>query len=213
MRNPSTKRLTKLAGTGTGSKLRLLAADRAFLRDLARVNLMSNEMAAKHHYSHLKGGCERSLARLEAAGLIKSKILRVPCRPTLKIYQFANSRIASAWGGALPVTGAKRNDLHELLSSHIYFAADRPADFRLAADFTANDIAAVGGYRPDALYTDSDTGELVACEANSGHYSKSQIVKKLASWKLAGINSFAWGQPARSIDRVPEIDGLKMFKF
>lgn len=211
MSEPSTKRLTKIAGTK--SELRLLAADRLFLRDLARVNLLSGEHAAKYHYTHLKGGATRSLNRLEAAGLIEGKTLRVAGRPPVKIYQFSSRSMARAWGGALPITGAKRNELHELISSDLYLKLGRPADFRLAADFSDADIAAVGGCRPDALYTDPESGELVAVEADSGHYTKHQIVHKLARWESVGITRFVWGQPHYAAARVPQLENISVHRF
>jgi hypothetical protein len=211
MKEPRTNRLKRIAGTKT--ELRLLAADRQFLRDLSRVNLLSSEHAAKYHYSHLKGGATRSLDRLEAAGLIESKTLRVAGRPPVKTYQFSSRNMARAWGGALPITGAKRNDLHELISSDLYLKLGRPADFRLAASFSEADIATVGGCRPDALYTDPGSGELVAVEADSGHYTKQQILHKLARWESVGLNRFVWGQPHDATVRVPALETISIHRF
>lgn len=210
MKNPKTSRLKEIAGTKT--ELRLLPADRGFLRDLARLNILSDDLAAKHHYTHLKGGATRSLNRLEAAGLITSKKLHIPGQAPSRIYQFSSQAVARAWGGALPVTGAKRNDLHELISSRLYYELGQPQDFRLAADFTRSDIVAVGSCRPDAIYTDTSTGELVAVEADSGHYSKKQIMEKVAKWNAVGISNIAWGQPTGAADRVPKLDSLRLFK-
>ena len=64
------------------------------------------------------------------------------------------------------------NFAHELLTSHAYFTLGRPHDFRLAARLNAADALRVGSCRPDAVFTDSDTGELVVVEADSGHYSQ-----------------------------------------
>jgi hypothetical protein len=211
MNEPRTKRLKKISGTKTG--LRLLAADRQFLRDLARVNLLSNEHAAKYHYTHLKGGATRSLNRLEAAGLVEGKTLRVAGRPPMKIYQFSSRSMARAWGGSLPITGAKRNDLHELISSDIYLKLGRPADFRLAASFSDADIATVGGCRPDALYTDVESGELVVVEADSGHYTKRQILHKIARWESVGLSRFVWGQPHYASARVPGLENISVHQF
>jgi hypothetical protein len=211
MANPSTKRLTKLAGSKIS--IRLLAADRVFLRDLARVNLLSSDHAAKYHYTHLKGGATKSLKRLESAGLVTGKTLHIADQPSVKIYQFSNKQIARAWGGSLPITGAKRNELHELIASDLYFKCGRPSDYRLAADFSDNDIAAVGGCRPDALYTDPSTGELVAVEADAGHYSKQQILQKIARWESVGLNRFVWEQPQHIWSRVPRLENITLHRF
>jgi hypothetical protein len=209
--NPNINRLKRIAGSTI--EIRLLAADREFLRDLARVNLLSGDHAAKYHYSHLKGGATRSLNRLEAAGLIESKTLRITGRSPVKTYQFSSRAMARAWGGSLPITGAKRNDLHELISSDLYFKLDRPQDFRLAADFSEADISAVGGCRPDALYTDTTTGELVVVEADSGHYTKNQILKKIAAWESVGLSRFVWGQPHYASARIPAINNISLYRF
>lgn len=211
MKNPRTANLKRIAGTSEG--FRLLPADRVFLHDLARLNILSDDLAARNHYAHLKGGATRSLNRLEAAGLIVGKKLHIPGQVTIRIYQFRNQAVARAWGGALPVIGAKRNELHELISSRMYFELGEPDDFRLAADFSKSDVSAFGSCRPDALYTDSATGELVAVEADSGHYSKKQIVDKLSRWQAVGIGRIAWGQPSRAMDRVPQLENLKLLKF
>lgn len=211
MNEPRTSRLKRISGTKP--ELRLLAADRQFLRDLSRVNLLSSEHAAKYHYTHLKGGATRSLNRLEAAGLIESKMLRVAGRPPIKTYQFSSRSIARAWGGSLPVTGAKRTGLHELISSDLYLKLGRPADFRLAAAFSEADIVAVGGYRPDALYTDAGSGELVAVEADSGHYTKRQILHKIARWESVGLSRFVWGQPYYAEARVPALENISVHRF
>lgn len=210
MKNPHTRRLKELAGTRT--EFRLLSADREFLRDLARVHLLSDDLASKHHYTHLKGGATRSLDRLEAAGLLEKKTLRVPGQAPVHTYQFANEAIARAWGGALPVTGAKRTDLHELISSRLYYELGRPQDFRLAADFTPGDITAVGGCRPDALYTDTDTGELVAVEADSGQYTRRQILEKMARWNAVGLSRQVWGQPTYASSRVPTLENVAVYR-
>jgi len=209
--NPKTNRLKRIAGATI--EIRLLAADRVFLKDLSRVNLLSTDHAAKYHYAHLKGGADRSLKRLEAAGIIKSKILGFSDRPPVKIYEFSSKAMARAWGGSLPITGAKRNDLHELITSDLYLKLDRPADYRLAANFTKADISAVGGCRPDALYTDTTTGELVAVEADSGHYSKHQIIKKIAAWESVGLNRIVWGQPQHAAARIPVLAKISVYQF
>ena len=192
-RNPKTARLLRMTAAREKS-LRLTQADRMFLHDLAKVRIISNDLAAEHHYAHLKGGADRPLGRLVASGLLREKILRIPAQGMLRTYEFASHEVARAWGGALPVTGAKRTDLHELITSRIYFSVGRPQDFRLAADFSKADIAMCGSCRPDAFYTD-DAGELVAVESDSGQYNRRQILMKQHLWSSFGLRRQVWGQP------------------
>lgn len=208
--NPRTARLKKLAdNAGT---LRLSVADRNFLQDLARVQLISDELAARHHYQHLKGAGRRSLARLENAGLLASKVLHIHNQPSVRVYQFASTELARAWGGRLPVTGAKRTDYHELIAARLYFDLGKPQDYRLAADMTHDEIAACGSCRPDAIYTDVETGELVLCEADSGHYTQKQILHKLTRWRALGLARQVWGQPRCAAANVPTYPGIKIVR-
>jgi len=193
IRNPKTKTVLRI--TGVDIVLRLHPADRALLRDLAKVQIISGELAARHHYAHLKGGAERSLERLARAGILASKTLYVTHLPPQRVYQFASQDIARAYGGRLPVTGAKRNDLHELLTSQIFFACGRPDDFRLADRLTHEEVVAMGELRPDAVFTDPATGEMVLVESDSGHYTKSQVGKKMATWRAHGFERQVWAQP------------------
>jgi hypothetical protein len=209
-KNPRTARLLKL--TGTTVKIRLLEADRAFLSDLAKVQIISNDIADKYHYHHLKGGCDRSLKRLESAGILRSTILRVPGEPTLITYEFANRHVARAWGGDIPVVGAKRTGLHELLTARAYFLMGRPNDFRVAARLTKDEVALCGTCRPDAVFTDSDTGELVLVEADSGHYTRRQILHKMVRWKSLGLSRQVWVQPKRAGARIPTGDRIAAFR-
>jgi hypothetical protein len=209
--DPKTARLIRLAGTN--ANIRLSIADRDFLKDLSKVQLISSDLADRNHYAHLKGMSGRSLQRLEKAGIITSKILYQPWAAPIKIYQFADKSIAGAWGGRLPVTGAKRTDLHELMSSRAYFELGRPATFKLATDFTKAEIALCGSMRPDAIYTDVSTGEMVLVEADSGHYTQSQITDKIAHWRAAGLIRQVWAQPqhARSA-QVPTLPGINVMR-
>ena len=211
-RNPKTKTLLRLAGTDV--VLRLLPADRAFLRDLAKVQIVSGDLATTHHYSHLKGGSARSLDRLERAGILTSKTLYTAYQPPQKTYQFASHDVARAYGGRLPVTGAKRNDLHELLTAQVFFACDRPEDFRLADRLTREEITALGELRPDAVYTDTMTGEMVLVEADSGHYTKSQVTKKMNTWRTKGFARQVWVQPnTRTSAVIPTSATITLHRF
>jgi hypothetical protein len=213
-RNPKTARLIIL--TGTDANLRLTAADREFLKDLSRVQLISSDLADKNHYAHLKGASGRSLQRLERAGLLSSKLLYQRGVAPIRIYQFADRSIASAFGGRLPVTGAKRTDLHELMASRAYFGLGRPASFKLASEFTKDEIAMCGSLRPDALYTDASTGETIVVEADSGQYSQKQINAKVVRWRAAGLTKQVWAQPMQSCSRrvhVPSLPGIEVMRF
>ena len=175
--------------------------------------MISSDLADKNHYLHLKGASARSLDRLEKAGLISSKTLYQPKAEPIKIYQFADKSIAGAYGGKLPVTGAKRNDLHELMSSRAYFELGCPSTFKLATDFTKAEIAACGSMRPDAIYTDADTGEMVVVEADSGHYNQSQINAKVTRWRAAGLTRQVWSQPQHTnCAQVPSLPGIDIMR-
>ncbi|MFQ5543876.1 MAG: hypothetical protein ACE5FY_05945 [Nitrospiria bacterium] len=201
--NPKTKKLLKL--TGSDRKLRLLAADRAFLKDLSRLQILSDRIAIQNHYRHLKGGAVRSLGRLEAAGIIVGRKFYIPRRGFVKIYQFSSDAMARAWGGRLPAIGAKRNELHELITSELYYKIGKPEDFRLAHQLTNDELSTFNGHRPDAVFTDTATGQPVAVEADSGHYNKQQVMTKLAKWK--GLRQ-VWGQPERVSARIPSFTNV-----
>jgi hypothetical protein len=214
MGTPKTSKLMRLAGSEVS--FRLSDADRVFLKDLAKVQLISSDLADKNHYSHLKGSSTRSLERLEKAGLITSKTLYQPGAAPIKTYQFADKSIAGAFGGKLPVTGAKRTDLHELMTSRAYFELGRPNSFKLASEFSQTEIAMCGSLRPDAIYTDTSTGETVVVEADSGHYNQTQINAKVARWRAAGLTRQVWARPEHSHNRsvqVPPLPGINVMRF
>lgn len=211
---PKTSRLMRLAGSEVS--LRLSEADRGFLKDLAKIQLISTDLADKNHYSHLKGSSARSLERLEKAGLITSKLLYQSGAAPIKTYQFADKSIAGAFGGKLPVTGAKRTDLHELMTSRAYFELGRPDSFKLATSFAKEEIAMCGSLRPDAIYTDTATGETVVVEADSGHYNQTQINAKVDRWRAAGLTRQVWARPEHSHSRsvqVPPLPGINVMRF
>lgn len=210
MRNPKTSTLLRHAQSGVS--VRLLEADRAFLRDLSKVQILSSDLADQYHYGHLKGRSSRSLERLEAAGIITSKTLLIAEEQPTVVYQFANEAVARAYGGGLPVTGAKRTDYHELMTTRAYFALGRPDDFRVASRMTSNEIDLCRDTRPDAIYTDPATGELVVVEADSGHYTKRQITEKMGKWSSAGLRQ-VWAQPAGGATaNVPEARDVQVLR-
>ena len=197
--NPRTSKLQDIVGKS--SALRLTQADREFLRDLARVQIISSTQAADHHYSHLKTAGERSLKRLLDAGIIRSRHVYVAGQGRYKTYEFSSHEMAVAWGGRLPRTGSSRSDYHELITAEAYFRLGRPEDFRLASKFTDADKKLIGEHLPDAVYSDPVTGELVVFEADAGHYSKLQIEQKSQSWERRGLRQ-TWAQPEQATCQV-----------
>jgi len=210
LKNPRTSRVIKLNSL-TPRSLRLSPADRNFLRDLARVQIISHDLAGQHHYSHLKAGADRPLDRLRKAGILKTKTLHVSGNPSVRTYEFASTAMAKAWGGKCPVTGAKRTDLHELITSRLYFELGRPDDFRVAANFTKEDLSACGAIRPDAMYTHED--QRVMVEADSGQYTRAQIIEKIALWKSFGLHQQVWGQPLSASVDIPRDSLIKVIRF
>lgn len=206
--NPRTARLAKIAGT-KNNKIRLTKADRQFLSDLAKVQIISATQAADHHYAHLKTQGNRSLQRLVDAGFIQSRNIFVSGQGTFKIFEFASHEMAVAWGGRLPSTGNAKSDYHELITSEAYFRLDRPEDFRLSHTLSKSDESLIGEYLPDAVYTDQATGELILFEADAGNYSKQQIQNKTLSWERRGLKQL-WAQPKNVTSRVQTHDNLKL---
>ena len=206
MKNPRTRKLTRISGADQkAGAVRLSAADRAMMKDMARVGILDSEIATKHHYAHLKNGASRSLDRLEKAGFITSTNV-VHDNKRTRAYTFASKEMAKAWGGQMPVIGARRMEFHELVTSKIYFELKKPDDFRLAHEFTKGDLILCGEIRPDAMYTNTD-GEIVFVEADSGHYTKTQIQKKMLNWQNV---KQVWGQPQSPTCKVSPSDNLQV---
>ena len=118
--NPRTARLAKIAGI-ENNKIRLTKADREFLTDLAKVQIISATQAADNHYVHLKTQGSRSLQRLVDAGIISSRNIFVSGQGRYKTFEFSSHEMAVAWGGRLPSTGNSKSDYHELITSEAYF--------------------------------------------------------------------------------------------
>lgn len=187
-KNPRTKKIINI----TGRSVRLSVADRGFLKDLSKVQIISTDVADKWHYAHQQAGAKNSLSRLVDAKILQEKNLHTP-KGIIKIFQFASHEVAKSWGGRLPVTGAKRTELHELVTSRLYFELGRPDDFRLENRFSDDDKFICGQVRPDAMYTNY-SGDTVFVEADSGQYSKAQIKTKANRWTSLGYKQ-VWGQP------------------
>lgn len=204
-RNPRTANLLAKAGSNNAN-IRLTKADREFLRDLSRAQLIDEETASKVHYSARKHGA-RTLSRLEKAGIIERLVIGAPKgQKPITAWQFASRSVARAWGGNTPGFGSNRSAYHELLSGRAYFELGRPESFRAANQFTAEDRALFGGTEPDAMMRTSD-GEVVFIEADSGHYTKRQIMEKQAAW--SGVRQF-WIQPQKAMARVPLSDTVSV---
>ena len=187
--------------------MRLLQADRVFLRDLSRVGLIDAGTASRVHYGHLKNGAARSLARLERAGLITTSTVRTQ-NERFQVWSFASREIAQAWGGVLPVMGATRSVFHEWLVAKLYFELGCPADYRVASAFSSIDMKLCGSMRPDAMYT-SGEGEVVFVEADSGHYTRAQIRAKMGRWQ--GMKQI-WGQPVNASAPIPSLDNIDVIR-
>ena len=197
--NPKTQRLLSIAESE--HTLRLTKADREFLRDLGKIQIISAAQAAEHHYSHLKTQGTRSLQRLLEAGIVRSRNIYVAGQGRIKTFEFSSHEMAIAWGGRLPRTGSSRSDYHELITAEAYFRLDRPKDFRLASRFTKDDYKIVGEHLPDAIYSDQHTGELTLFEADAGNYSKQQIQQKSLSWERRGLKQI-WAQPEKATSKI-----------
>ena len=204
-RNPRTRTLRHILGCPPS--FRLSERDRLFLRDLARVQIIDAGTADRLHYGALKNGAAGSLDRLVRAGILSAHQVQTS-QGRVRAWSFASPRIARAWGGGIPNIGAKRTALHELVTSRLYFALDRPADFRVASELTAEDRAVCRGLLPDAMYTSAD-GEAVLVEADSGQYTRAQIAHKQARW--VGLRQ-VWGQPPQASARVPLAAGIEAYR-
>ena len=191
------------------SSFRLSSADRDFLDDLAKVRIIDEKGAAAHHYQNRSTAASRRLDKLCEVGILECRTVNQPNRGTFKAYEFKTDKIASLCGGKKAVIGRKRNALHEVITSKLFFAEGRPDSFIVEGDFNkqhrelfkvANKtLAGRDSCIPDALYVKD--GRIVIVEADSGQYNKSQIVNKQAAW-----NGFeqVWGQPSKAAARVDD---------
>jgi len=183
--------------------IRLTDADRALFADMAKVRII-DEQDAGHHYQNRKTPAFKRLDRLADAGILKRVDVFQPGRGNFKAYTFANKDVARVMGGKLPTIGSKRNALHEVITSKLFYAAGRPDSFKLEADMTKDEkkffssLSVDGGScLPDAVFYDG--GQMVVCEADSGQYTSTQIAAKQAGWK--GLKQI-WGQPSVAAARV-----------
>lgn len=207
----STTKLSKILGVE--NNFRLSQEDRAFLRDLAKVKIIDLKDANQFHYSNRQSGAKQRLDKLASLGILTARDIQQPGRCQFRTYEFSNEKIAKTFGGSKAIIGSKRSALHEVLSSKVYFAKGRPDSFKTSSDFKKDDLQRF--YRlangkvilPDAMYSD-DQGELVIIEADSGHYTKRQVLDKQLAWR--GIKQI-WSQPSRASAKVA--GGAEVYRF
>lgn len=204
----------KLKRFWLGHSIRLSAADRAFFQDLARVRIIASADANQHHFVQTKTDASRRLNRFVELGLLKSHRVTQPGKGVFTAYSFDHPEFAKAWGGKPAVIGAKRNALHEVIVSKLFFAANRPDSFKVESDLKDDERlcyqlpGANKPMLPDAQYIDA-AGELVAVEADSGHYTLSQVKQKQAAW--SSIKQ-VWGQPMRANCKIVENSSISVIK-
>jgi hypothetical protein len=191
------------------ANFKLSADDREFLSDLAKVRIIDEKDASEHHYAGRKTPASKRLDRLAEIGLLEIHTVVQPGRGKFKAYHFKTERLATLFGGKMPVIGRKRNALHEVITSRLYFAENRPSSFALESDFSQSQkdlFKVIGGTTkgrdscmPDALFIRD--GQIVVVEADSGQYNKSQIRNKQMAWR--GFKQ-VWGQPEKASARVDD---------
>ncbi len=202
-KNPRTSRLLNKANSS--SAIRLSAADRAFLQDLSKALIIDETTANLWHYAERKSGARRRLDKLVEAGILERFEIGAPKgMKKITAWQFANKAMARAWGGDVPGVGTNRGHFHELLAGRSYFEMGRPQEFRTAGSFTAEDTLLFGGIAPDAIAR-GENGELIFVEADSGHYTKTQIQQKQRAWQ---DQQQFWIQPRTAMARVPLGEGV-----
>ncbi len=208
--------------------LRLTARDRAFFTDLAKVGVIDEATASKHHFAENTSGAGRRLDKLVSVGLLNRADIIDPSTGRVSVYSFKDDRVARAFGGRAVHTGPNRTTYHELLVSRTYFDVGRPADFRTAIQFDNHDLAHFGACLPtpptlrqtphgltgeaaipDALFTNAE-GALVVVEADAGHYTTRQIQHKQDRW---GPYKQIWAQPARAHARVTPTEDVAVFTY
>ena len=215
-RNPRTSKIKSISGEGN---YRLSQEDRSFLRDLGRTHFISESIAHKEHYNNRKTPAHRRLDKLVDNGILRSHIFHDEKLGKQKVYSFASDSVAKAWGGKQSNFGRNRSLKHELVVTELYFALNRPSDFRKDGQFTKMDKAGFPKIKvqgrstfmaPDALYTDTSTGEIIFVEGDSGQYTKTQIRSKQVAWK--GYRQ-VWGQPLRTAAPISSGGSVSVFRF
>lgn len=187
--------------------LRLSKSDREMLADLSKVQILDERDVSNYHYKENKSPASRRLDKLCEAGLLEKHKVYQPGHGKINAYTFKNEKIAGLFGSKYPPIKRKRNALHEVICSKLYFSQGRPESFTLESNFTAEQKAlfkqsnkTLIGHDsciPDAMYLDN--GQIVVVEADSGQYNKTQIQSKQAAWRDF---KQVWGQPSKAAARV-----------
>lgn len=194
------------------AKLRFTQRDRAFLADLAKVRLVSQEDAQHYHFQGNLDSCKLRLKKLVSIGLLKERTIIQPDQGVVKAYEFSSECIARKYGGRVSSIGSRRSDVHELLVSKSYFALDRPETFKLGSQMTAQEQAlymGTEGIVPDAYFT-QENSQVVFVEADAGHYTKQQVLQKQRKW--LGIQQF-WAQPHKANCVIPKSKDVICVRF
>ena len=212
-KNVRTRTLRKYISDGS---IKLSEADRDFLRDLSRVHIIDEKDADNTHYQDRKTPASRRLDRLCEAGILEKVKVGQPGRGRFNAYTFSTSKVATLFKGKRIVTTGRRNALHEVITSRLYFAVGRPESFKVESNFNDEEkkvfklaspsITERMSSIPDALYYDS-SNNMVVVEADSGQYNKRQITSKQNAWKDF---KQVWGQPERASSR---INNAEVFRF
>ena len=202
-RQPRTGRL--LARAGSTLRVRLTAEDRAVLADLSKVGVIAADDAAAHYYQGRATGPLRRFDRLARAGILRAHVAHAPDGTTTRVYGWGSDGVAKAHGARMIKHQATRSLYHEVLVSKVYFRQGRPDSWSLIGDANKKELRALPGFGasdevlPDAIFRSAD-GSQVMVEADSGHYSSTQIKEKMAAW--GGCRQI-WIQPSISHARVP----------
>ncbi len=199
----------------SGGNIKLNAADREFLRDLSRVHVIDEKDVSAFHYNDRKNPSRR-LERLCEVGVLEKIKVGQPGRGRFNAYIFSSDKVAALFGGKKLETASRRNALHEVITSRLYFTLGRPETFTVESQFSkrqkdlfklnAPSLTDRMSAIPDATYLDGN-GEIVVVEADSGQYNKRQIISKQMAWK--GYKQ-VWGQPSRASARVT---GAEVYRF
>ncbi len=198
------------------AKIRLTEKDREFLFDLSKTGIVDQKDAEKYHYSEYSTKATDRLDHLCKSGVLECVTTHQKGRGLFKSYIFKTSQIAHLFKGRRLEIGGKRNALHEVITSKIYFAEGRPESFKIESRLTKDEKdsfkdnvgaeSLVDACLPDAIFY-RDDGSMVAVESDAGNYTKSQIQSKQIAWK--GIQQ-VWGQPTKVNCRVM---GSKVHRF
>ncbi len=188
------------------------AADRALLRDLARIRVLPRDLIVPFYYPRRRVA-DRHLARLEACAFLESTLLHVASGRTQRIYRFAAAPVAAIWGDPVAPMCTTARLLHDVLTARAYFALGRPAGFRVAVHLPATPRWQFESHCPDAVFPDPGGRGPVLVESDSGQYTRRQIREKLGYWRCLGFGQQVWVQPADATAApVPVLPGIRLLR-